>query len=468
MAFLLSWIKAICSSAPIVSAIILSLSSSLFAAEPSPMSSGEVDRPINPVPEFTLPKFSVPTHTVVIGDTLWNVAARLRPDNMTMAQAMDSLYANNPEAFLDGDSSKLIEGSIVSFPPAIEVEKASETVVSEENADLMIPSIDLAIEDSIESIESAPSSAVVQDKVHKLVPDEDSQQLIDAAIESDKLPDHEMPNVDENTALIIPAIGQAADDRIELGQSNPALQDDVPNFSLDADLSPSTENKSQIPVPDSQGNQSAQQNTVEQQSSDLVIDQLKILVSEFDSNIFSQLLSRAKRLPADLWFFIGALFFAVIVNRLRKSRADNKAEDGSIKADEPIESLIDGPFADSHGDDVFAGADDKHSIESQKRVEIKAQSETDLKADLPGVEALEAQFREDADGQKPLASDFKAVDFEEDTLTIDPLQIKLDMASLCIEMGDIESAQAILEEIISEADKKGKAKALEILDSIET
>jgi FimV-like protein len=53
-------------------------------------------------------------------------------------------------------------------------------------------------------------------------------------------------------------------------------------------------------------------------------------------------------------------------------------------------------------------------------------------------------------------------------MDIDPLQIKLDMASLCIEMGDIESAQAILEEIIGEADKQGKAKAREILDSIET
>ena len=47
-------------------------------------------------------------------------------------------------------------------------------------------------------------------------------------------------------------------------------------------------------------------------------------------------------------------------------------------------------------------------------------------------------------------------------------KLKLDMASLCIEMGDIESAQAILEEIIGEADKQGKAKAREILNSIET
>ena len=87
---------------------------------------------------------------------------------------------------------------------------------------------------------------------------------------------------------------------------------------------------------------------------------------------------------------------------------------------------------------------------------------------LTGAEELEAQLREDSAGQQPQTNAILEVDFEDDSLEIDPLQIKLDMASLCIEMGDIESAQAILEEIIGEADKQGKAKAREILDSIET
>ncbi len=57
-----------------------------------------------------------PSHTVVIGDTLWNVALRLRPQGMAMAQAMDAVYEHNPEAFLEADSTKLIEGSVVTFP----------------------------------------------------------------------------------------------------------------------------------------------------------------------------------------------------------------------------------------------------------------------------------------------------------------------------------------------------------------
>ena len=87
---------------------------------------------------------------------------------------------------------------------------------------------------------------------------------------------------------------------------------------------------------------------------------------------------------------------------------------------------------------------------------------------LPGIEALEAQFQEDANEKQSPVGQLIDVDFEDESMEIDPLQIKLDMASLCIEMGDIESAQSILEEIISEADKQGKAKAREILDSIET
>ncbi|MGB1334126.1 MAG: cadherin domain-containing protein, partial [Porticoccaceae bacterium] len=58
---------------------------------------------------------SMPAHTVVMGDTLWNITLKLRPEGMPMAQAIEVLYKNNPQAFLDGDSAKLIEGSVLSF-----------------------------------------------------------------------------------------------------------------------------------------------------------------------------------------------------------------------------------------------------------------------------------------------------------------------------------------------------------------
>ena len=117
-------------------------------------------------------------------------------------------------------------------------------------------------------------------------------------------------------------------------------------------------------------------------------------------------------------------------------------------------------------DDVFANVVEQSP---QQKPTVK-DSGTDVKEaiKLPGIEALEAQFQEDANEKQSPVGQLIDVDFEDESMDIDPLQIKLDMASLCIEMGDIESAQAILEEIIGEADKQGKAKAREILDSIET
>jgi FimV-like protein len=129
-----------------------------------------------------------------------------------------------------------------------------------------------------------------------------------------------------------------------------------------------------------------------------------------------------------------------------------------------IATVLDDPIVESADDDAF----DETSETVSDAVKDNKKNQPAEELSLPGVEELEAQFREDAEGDKSQASQFLEVDFEDDTMDIDPLQIKLDMASLCIEMGDIESAQAILEEIIGEADNKGKAKARKILDSIDT
>ena len=193
-------------------------------------------------------------------------------------------------------------------------------------------------------------------------------------------------------------------------------------------------------------------------------DQLIAQLKQFDKKDFFQLVAKLKQLPIDFWIFVGALLFAMVINRARKLNQADKVTDQSSQGQKPIETVLDGPFAESAGDDVFSDTaetvmdTDKEAKQTQPKEEIT----------LPGVEALEAQFREDAEVGKSQTSQFLEVDFDDDDMNIDPLQIKLDMASLCIEMGDIESAQAILEEIIGEADKQGKAKAREILDSIET
>jgi FimV-like protein len=410
-AFLGYWIKAICNSKLIASVIILSVSCFVVAADSNLELLDDSVEPVNQSIQQSDSRSSMPTHTVVVGDTLWNVTFRLRPEGMSMAQAMDVLYENNPQAFLEGDSTKLIEGSVVSFVSSEAISKPADIVVSHENSSLIIPTIDIA-EDI--SVEAEISSEVAPEVIPEVIPEKPvvaTEPLVDS-----------VENIESSAEVIAP-------------EPEPVVNQPVDQ-------------------PDSQAPTS---NTF---SFDQLIAQLK----QFDKKDFFQLVAKLKQLPIDFWIFVGALLFAMVINRARKLNQADKVADQSSQGQKPIETVLDGPFAESAGDDVFSDTaetlmdTDKEAKQTQSKEEIT----------LPGVEALEAQFREDAEVGKSQTSQFLEVDFDDDDMDIDPLQIKLDMASLCIEMGDIESAQAILEEIIGEADKQGKAKAREILDSIET
>ena len=423
IAFFLSWRGVIGFFKQMACAIILSLCCAMAAADSSAISPSLADKPITP------------THTVVIGDTLWNVAIRLRPDNMPMAQAMDILYESNPDAFLEGDSTKLIEGSVVSFPSLTVVEKIPEIIVSKQNSTLVIPSLEsLQIEESEESEGRVES---VENAVEVTAEAKDSP--VDAIIDGvEKV-------TEEDESLELQDLKESVE--IDLSDNNETVKE----FILPAQtLSQPTE---YIDITKSQPNTS-------------LVEQLKTRVQKIDTKGFYQLLSKVKQLPIDFWIFLGALIFAIVINRFRKLNNAHKSEDHLIETEKPIEAVLDGPFADNSGDDVFADTAEDDEVDKVQQKDIKPQPKEDIQ--LPGVEALEAQLREDKDGEQVQVGQALEVDFEDDTLEIDPLQIKLDMASLCIEMGDIESAQAILEEIIGEADKQGKAKAREILDSIET
>ena len=426
IAFFLSWRGVIGFFKQMACAIILSLCCAMAAADSSAISPSLADKPITP------------THTVVIGDTLWNVAIRLRPDNMPMAQAMDILYESNPDAFHEGDSTKLIEGSVVSFPSLTVVEKIPEIIVSKQNSTLVIPSLEsLQIEESEESEESEERVESVENAVEVTAEAKDSP--VDAIIDGvEKV-------TEEDESIQLQDLKESVE--IDLSDNNETVKE----FILPAQtLSQPTE---YIDITKSQPNTS-------------LVEQLKTRVQKIDTKGFYQLLSKVKQLPIDFWIFLGALIFAIVINRFRKLNNAHKSEDHLIETEKPIEAVLDGPFADNSGDDVFADTAEDDEVDKVQQKDIKPQPKEDIQ--LPGVEALEAQLREDKDGEQVQVGQALEVDFEDDTLEIDPLQIKLDMASLCIEMGDIESAQAILEEIIGEADKQGKAKAREILDSIET
>lgn len=451
IAFFASWRGVIGFFKQMPCPIILSLCCAMAAADSSAISSSSADKP------------SIPTHTVVIGDTLWNVAIRLRPDNMPMAQAMDILYESNPDAFLEGDSTQLIEGSVVSFPSLTVVEKIPEIIVSKQNSTLVIPSLEsLQIEESVESIESVESLG--GESVESLgVESVGSVESVESVESVDNAVEVTAEAKDSPVDAIIDGV-EKVDKATEEDES---LQVQDSKESVEIDLSDNNKTVKEFIQPAQTLSQPTEYiDITKSQPNTSLVEQLKTRVRKIDTKDFYQLLSKVKQLPIDFWIFLGALIFAIVINRFRKLNNAHKSEDHLIKTEKPIEAVLDGPFADNSGDDVFADTAEDDEVDKVQQKDIKPQSKEDIQ--LPGVEALEAQLREDEDGEQVQVGQALEVDFEDDTLEIDPLQIKLDMASLCIEMGDIESAQAILEEIIGEADKQGKAKAREILDSIET
>ena len=400
-----------------------------------------------------------PSHTVVVGDTLWNVALRLRPQGMAMAQAMDAVYEHNPEAFLEGDSTKLIEGSVVTFPATFVVGEVSEAVVSEENLSLTIPQLEPITEQLVESIELVPEELV--QKQDNTVDDLSMDKALlkaETEVEVEVEVDVDVEEKTQETLLVV--------------EPETALQ--LPNTELE-----------ELPVNDVAADDSKLliENSVEDKPPEAVVEQpliqqlqvepvnqLEQFWAQLKSQDANQTIAKLKQLPIDLWFFVAAILIAIIINRSKRKAQDDLSSKPST--DPLTESVLDGPFAEGDDqDDVFTDAVEQPAeakVKEKPEMLEEDQESAEIAMNLPGLDELKAQLSEDGDHAKPLAKDFEPVSFEEDSLDIDPLQIKLDMASLCIEMGDIESAQSILEEIISEADKSGKAKAREILDSIET
>lgn len=88
-----------------------------------------------PTPE-TLAAYREPLsgdqHQVITGDTLWNVAVRLRPGNTTVLQTMDSLYRHNADAFVEGDANRIKAGSVLRLPSFDEIRvEAGDTVAAQ-------------------------------------------------------------------------------------------------------------------------------------------------------------------------------------------------------------------------------------------------------------------------------------------------------------------------------------------------
>jgi pilus assembly protein FimV len=172
------------------------------------------------------------------------------------------------------------------------------------------------------------------------------------------------------------------------------------------------------------------------------------------------------------------------------SLADLETADDQI-IDELAESVLDEDFLDDSFMDggIFSdvspaeepaqasASDEEQSGDAFEQIEPVSAQEPNQAADtqpdvedmdfsLPGVEALEQTMGAEAAALEDISANLDSFEGMDDVDEINSVDVKMDLASTYIEMGDAEGAREILAEIIDEADGADKAKAQALLDSI--
>lgn len=408
----------------------------------------------------SLQQLQILAHRVVEGDTLWNIAKRLRPKGISIAQIMDQLYAANPDAFLDADSTQVKKGSLLILIPD-GVSESAKVDLSLDKA-LLIP--------HLESTESAV----------KPVPQEqglEQAQLVDKGDEVTQLIQAEVQETEKSEqkeeveyALSVPNQTQRINTTDAVGLSGPDIQQLDQNGLL---ISEAIEDQTNLAIQEPP-HMAAEEpvfapETQLTETLSLPVEQGKVINWQF----FGISEDNQQKMISVAIFTLAIIFVAIFsLRRLFKRPADPQTAlpNERDSEDNLAESVLNGPFSGDIDADQSIFADNyQHSPDVSELSKPKVEAE-DLQIGgaeiaFPGLRELESQMGKEFSAEQSL----KGVQ-EDNTLdmeAMDPLQVRLDMATICMEINDIEAAREILQEIILESDEPGKSKAQAMLDNLE-
>lgn len=408
-------------------------------------------------------------YQVSSGDTLWRIASQLKKDGTSVWKMIDAIYNVNPSAFLDQEPSKIAVNAIILVPSEEQVANQTGLVVSKllvldlkDSSDETM-SGDTSEGQRMDTTSNSDPSAIIQqipyfktDDVNiegaiiapQVFPSSDrvgaEQSLADNVIPVNPIGDKKLvevlvnDDVDKQNALLAEApLSEVARDLVieELRFELILTQDNMMSAQMEA---------------------SALRSTIDVLKAELSLLQSTIRLEAEEKEQALGILPPASSIKASdapmlvavtLSVVALCLLFAVILYWQRQKADTNQ----DLPREQNTNKAV---FSSNSAIDVFDG-------QKMPNEDVFAAKELSngQNFDMSDFEAFDEVPVSDLDS----ADDLNYLDLSD---TINPVDIKLDLAQTYADLGDVSGAKEILEEIIEESNKDGQARARAVLDKL--
>ena len=403
------------------------------------------------------------SHEVIVGDTLWNISASFSANNVSIWQAMDGVFSANPDAFLEGDPSKIIIGSYLSRPSESQIERQSGFVVAdqlglevygERSSNTAIADRPAVMEGSLESLDVSDSSQeipyfkvidsiIVYDSVDMIADYDGGDPIIEVEVDENQLGKGLSSNLKPTSVELIddprPIDGEVMYEQHTAAKAQAEISDlRTVIISLNSEIK-NLQNR----VKKTEGDRAAAQALLDAKSGYLS-GQVNV----------TQLIALA------LLLLVGSALFIYMAVKRRSSVPDITSVssqettgivDGSLVSSDII------PREDLLGSEIF----DVTSPEPEDVFAIENTPDGEIENSFSNIESIE--FDAELDPENAINLDYLDM-----TENIDPVDVKLDLAETYADLGDIAGAREILEEIINESNKEGKRRARAVLEKLDS
>ena len=260
-------------------------------------------------------------HQVILGDTLWNVAERLRPRGATVLQTMDSLYQQNATAFSDGDANRLMKGAVLRLPSLDEIREETGDMVASQIG-LVAPAGQDAAASNNDDIEIIYSDEYGSGSDVELTPEEETDARLQLVSASDD-------SVDAGSSLDSKSdSGSLAGESVQQLSSELAVaNDEVNKFQLE-----NSELRQRLALLEAQVATMAELVEQAQKQADLDRAAIVTVPVKAENNLSASLLA----VPAYFWGVLIALILLLLVLIMRRSSSSSR--DNQALSDLPMAS----------------------------------------------------------------------------------------------------------------------------------